>query len=67
MGYYNSVVKQQLENEMRTFFIEWKSKSGHVDTFEVDAEDEIQARELFDSKYPNFEILYVHDTANDWE
>ncbi len=52
---------------MRTFFIEWKSKSGHVDTFEVDAEDEIQARELFDSKYPNFEILYVHDTANDWE
>ena len=52
---------------MKTFYIDWKSILGHVDTFEILAENEIQARESFESEYPYFQILYVHDTANDWE
>lgn len=52
---------------MKTFYIDWKSILGHVDTFDIQAEDETQARESFENEYPNFEILFIHDTANDWE
>ena len=43
---------------MKTFYIDWKSILGHVDTFEILAENEIQARESFENEYPNFEISH---------